>query len=84
MQFKHSLKHSFIRLVDRTLSRRVRVDLGVKGMKGVLHIRQSSSITGNSPADCLVLNPGYSSGEVLTFWKDTVRLFYSPSKLGQV
>ena len=31
--------------------------------EGVLHIPQSSSITGTSPSDCLVSYPGHSSGE---------------------
>ena len=51
--------------IDRTLScattpsqRECRSD----GNKGVLRIPQSSSITGSSPSDCLVLYPGRSLG----------------------
>ena len=33
---------------------------GSNGNEGVLHIPQSSSITGTSPSDCLVLYPGHS------------------------
>ena len=33
---------------------------GSNGNKGVLHIPQSSSITGTSPSNCLVSYPGHS------------------------
>ena len=36
---------------------------GTDGNKGVLHIPQSSSITGTSPSDGLVSYPGHSLGE---------------------
>ena len=36
---------------------------GSDGNKGVFHIRQRSSITGNSPSDCSVSYPGHSLGE---------------------
>ena len=35
---------------------------GSNGNEGVLHIPQSSSITGTSPSDCLVSYPEYSLG----------------------
>ena len=51
--------------------------------KGVLHIHQRSSITGNSPSDCLVSLPGHSLvGDVLPFCKEAVGVFYSPSRRG--
>ena len=37
-----------------------RVFLGANGDEGVLHISQSSRITGTSPSDCLVSYPGHS------------------------
>ncbi len=46
--------------------------------EGLLHIPQSSSITGASPSDCLVLYPG----GVLLLCRDAVGVFYSPSQLG--
>ena len=36
---------------------------GNNGSEGVLHIPQSSSITGTSPLDCLVSYPGLPLGE---------------------
>ena len=35
---------------------------GSNGNEGVLYIPQSSSITGNSPSDCLVSYPGHLLG----------------------
>ena len=50
----------------------------------VLRIPQSSSITGTSPSDCLVLYPGYSFGVgVLPLYREAVGVFYSPSRLGK-
>ena len=43
----------------------------------VFHITQSSSITGASPSDCLVL---YS--KILPLCFDAVGVFYSPIQLG--
>ena len=43
----------------KVLPLRASVDLGAMAIKGVLHIPQSSSITGASPSDCLVSYPGY-------------------------
>ena len=37
-------------------------ELGSNGNEGVLHIPQSSSITGTLPSDCLVSYPGHSLG----------------------
>ena len=58
-----------------------RVDLGAMGIKGVLRIPQSSSITGTSPSDCLVLYPGHSLVGVLPLCRGAVGVFYSPSRL---
>ena len=57
---------SFIRPIDKTLSSATTRGLsgpGSDGNKGVLHIPQSSSITGASPSDCLVSYPGHLLGE---------------------
>ena len=35
---------------------------GSNGNEGILHIPQTSNITGTSPSDCLVLYPGHSWG----------------------
>ena len=55
---------SFIWLIDKTLPVATplwaTVNLGAIVMKGVLHIPQSSSITGTSPSDCLESYLGYS------------------------
>ena len=53
------------------------------GNKGVLHVSQSSSITGTSPADCLA---SYSDtcGRVLLLCRDSVSVFYNLNKLGHV
>ena len=47
----------------------------------VLHIPQNSSITGTSPSDFLVSYLANSLG-VLTLFRDTVSVFYNPSRLG--
>ena len=52
------------------------------GNDGVLHIPQSSSITGTSPSDCLVLYPRHSFGGVLLLCEGAVDIFYSPSRQG--
>ena len=54
---------------------------GRNGNEGVLHIPQSSSITGTSPSDCLVSYPGHLLGEVLPLCREAVDIFYSPSQL---
>ena len=50
----------------------------------VLHIPQSSCITGTSPSDCLVSYLGYSLEGVLLFCRKAVGVFYSPSRLGKI
>ena len=52
--------------VNRTLSGATTPDLSGPGSdnnKGVLRIPQNSSITGDSPSDCLMSYPGHSLGE---------------------
>ena len=55
---------------------------GINGSEGVLRIPKSTSITGTSPSDCLVLYPRHSLGGVLPLCRGTVSVFYSPSRLG--
>ena len=52
------------------------------GNEGVLHIPQSSSISGASPSDSLVSYLGHSLEGVLPLCKDAVWIFYNPSRLG--
>ena len=53
------------------------------GNEGILRIPQSSSITGTSPSDCLVLYPRhYLGGWVLLLCRGAVDVFYGPSWLG--
>ena len=61
IQFQWS--NSSIWLIDRTLSGTITPDQsgsGSNGNEGVLHIPQSSSITGAKPSDYFVSYPGYS------------------------
>ena len=52
------------------------------GNKEVLHISQSSSITGTSPSDCLVPYPRHLLGwGFLPLCRVAVGVFYSPSPL---
>ena len=48
---------------------------GIDGNKGVLHIFQSSSITGTSLSDCLVSYPGHSLVGVLPLCGGVVGVF---------
>ena len=52
--------------------------------EGVLRVPQSSSITGTSPSDCLVSYQDTPWLGVLLFYRDTVGVFYSPSRLGKL
>ena len=56
---------------------------GSNGNEGVFRIPQSSSITGDSQSDCLVLYPGHSLGRFLPLYRGAVSIFYSPSQLGK-
>ena len=63
IQFNISKQFSSIRPIGRTLSGATipgQSGPGSDGNEGVLHIPQSSSITGTSPLDCLVSYPGHS------------------------
>ncbi len=66
IQFNISTQFSSIWNIDRTLS--VATILGLSGPESndnerVIHIPQSSSITGALSSDCLVSYPGHSLGE---------------------
>ena len=59
------MSNSSISPIDRTLSGATTLgqsEPGNDGNEEVLHIPQSSSITGASPLDCLVPYPGYWLG----------------------
>ena len=76
-----------IRPIDRTLSSITtpgQSRLGSNGNEEVLHIPQSSSITGASPSDCLMSYPRHllAAGEVLPLCRDAVGVFYSPRRQG--
>ena len=84
--FLHTVKGSnfSIRHIDRTLSGNTTLGQSgprSDGNKKVLRVLQSSSITGTSASDCLMLYPGYSMGGVLPLCRDSVDIFYSHSQL---
>ena len=57
---------------------------GSDGNERVLHIPQSSSITGTSQSDVLMSYPGHQSkGMSLPFCRGAVDVFYSPSRQGK-
>ena len=68
--FAHSLmSNSSIWPIDRILSGAITLGQsgpGSDGNEGVLHIPQSSGITGASLSDCLMSYLGHSVGEILT------------------
>ena len=69
IQFIISTQFSSIYPINRTLSGATtpgQSGPGSDGNKGVLHIPQSSSITGASPSDCLVSYPGHPLRESYT------------------
>ena len=71
--------------IDRTLSGATtpgQSGPGYDGNEGVLHIPESSSITGASLSDCLVSYLGHLFGEVLPLYRDGIGVFYSPKWLG--
>ena len=73
--------------IDRTLSGATTPGQSKPGSDSnerVLHIPQSSSITGTSPSGHLVSYPEHSLKRmgVLPLCRDTVGVFYSPSWLG--
>ena len=77
------MSNSSIWLIDRTLSGATtprQSKLGSDDNKEVLHIPQSTSITGASPSDCLVSYPGHLlDGVVLPLYRDAIGIFYNPS-----
>ena len=54
------------------------------GNEEVLRIPQRSSITGSTPSDCLVLNPGHSLGGDLPLGRDAIGVSSHPSQLGKI
>ena len=68
IQLSISTQFRFIRPIDWTLS-------GCNGNKGVLHIPQSSTITGAGPSDCLVSKRGNSLGK--SYPSAEIRSMYS-------
>ena len=72
IQFSMSTQFNSISPIDRTLLDATTLGLsgpGNDGNEGVLHIPQSSSITGTSPSDCWVSYPGHSLGSLATLQK---------------
>ena len=74
--------------IDRTLSVATTPGQSGSGSDGndeIIRIPQSTSITGASPSECLVLYPGHSwgVGGVLPIYRDAVGVFYNPSQLGR-
>ena len=62
--------------IDKTLSGATTLaQSGPRSMsnEGVLHIPQTSSITGDSPSDCLVSYPGHSLGGGPADWAGYLR-----------
>ena len=81
IQFSISMQFTSIWPIEGTLSGPTTLGKsgsGSNGNKGVLHIPQSSSITGTSPSDSLMPYPGHRLGN-LTICRDAVGVFYSPS-----
>ena len=89
IQFNKSSQFSSIWPIDRTLSGATtpgQSGPGSDGNKGVLHIPQSSSITGTSPSDCLVVVSWklIVGGErILLLCREAIGVFYSSSWPGQ-
>ena len=86
IQFSISTQFSSIWPIDRTLSTATILGQGgpgSDGIKGVLRIPLSSSITGISPSDCLVISRTLVAGAVLLLCRDTIGVFYILSQLGK-
>ena len=78
---------SSIWAIDRTLSGATipgQSEPGSNGNEEVLHIPQSSSITGTLTSDFLVSDIRTLIGGVLPLCKDAVVVFYNPSQLGNL
>ncbi len=81
------MSNSSIRPIDRTLSGATTLSQSgpeSDGNEEVFHIPQSSSITGTSLSDCLLLYPEQSLGENVPVCRDAVGVVYIPSQLGYV
>ena len=81
-----SIQFSSISPIDRTLSGATTLSQSGPGeMAMVLCITPSPSISETSPSDCLVPYPGHSlsGGKGLLLCRETVGVFYSPSRLGK-
>ena len=80
------MPNSSIRPIDKTLSGATtpgQSESGSNGNEGVLCIPQSSSITEDSPSDCLMSYRGHSlAGGPAFRCRDAVDVFYGPSQLG--
>ena len=71
---------SSIKPIDRALSDATtpgQSGPGSNSNEGVLHISQSSSITGTSPSDCLVSYPGHLLREVGSYLSAEEQSVYS-------
>ena len=89
IQFSISTQFHSIWPIDRTLSGATTPGQsrpGSDGNEGVLHIPESSSITGTSASDCLVSYPGHSLGRGQSYplRREAVSVLYSPSWMGRV
>ena len=62
---------------------RARVDMAAMAKEGVLHIPQSSCITGPSLSDCLVSYPGHSLEESYPPLKRCSQCILQPQPIGQ-
>ena len=81
-QFSISKQFSSIWSIDRTLSGATtpgQSEPGSDGNDRVFCILQSSNITGTSPSDCHIQNTCWGR---LSLCRDAVRVFYTPSWLG--
>ena len=86
IQFSISMQFSSIQPIDRALSGTTipgQSGPGSNGNEEVLHIPQSSSITGTSPLDCSVSYLGHSLGGS-PLCRGAVGVFYSPSRLDKI
>ena len=78
------MSNSSIWLIDRTLSGATTQGQRITGNnsnEGVLHIPKIYMAI-VSPSECLMPYPGHVLGRVLPLSRDTVGVFYSPSRLG--
>ena len=84
IQFSISMQFSSIQPIDRALSGATILGQSGPGSNGneeVLRIPQSPSIIGTSPWFCVISRTLVAG--VLTLWRGSVSVFYSPSWLGK-